>query len=142
MAQARPEQVRLDVEPRPAPTTGNPVLIERLVQNLVDNGIRHNVGEGAWVRITSDTAPDGSAQLQVSNTGPVIPPYDIPTLFEPFNRRESDRHRGTPGVGLGLSIVQAVTRAHGGDVYAEPRDGGGLVVTVALPSPPDSHVAH
>ncbi|WP_312882530.1 sensor histidine kinase [Micromonospora polyrhachis] len=124
--------VTVRTEAGEAPTIGNPVLLERLVQNLVENGVRHNVTEDGWVRITSDTRPDGTVVLEVSNTGPVVPPYEVPKLFEPF-RRLVDRVYTTPGAGLGLSIVQAVARAHGGDVRAEPRNGGGLVVTVTLP---------
>jgi signal transduction histidine kinase len=69
----------------------------------------------------------------VSNTGPAVPKYEIPRLFEPFRRLGADRLSAhAPGAGLGLSIVQAVARAHGGDAQAEPRDGGGLTVTVRL----------
>jgi signal transduction histidine kinase len=126
--------VTVRAEPGEAPTTGNPVLLERLVQNLVENGIRYNVAEDGWVRVTSSTRPDGSAALVVSNTGPVVPRYEIPTLFEPFRRLGAERLSTTsPGAGLGLSIVQAVASAHGGEVHAEPRDGGGLTVTVLLP---------
>jgi signal transduction histidine kinase len=97
--------------------------------------VRHNLPEGGWVGVTSDTGPDGWVVLQVSNTGPVVPPYEIPGLFEPFRRLGTDRLSATsPGAGLGLSIVRAVARAHGGNVHAEPRDGGGLVVTVTLPA--------
>jgi signal transduction histidine kinase len=125
--------VEVRVEADEAPTTGDPVLLERVDQNLVENGLRHNVAAGGWVRVTSRTR-DGSAELVVSNTGPVIPRYEVPNLFEPFHRFGADRIAGgSPGAGLGLSIVQAVALAHGGDVTAEPREGGGLVVTVSLP---------
>jgi signal transduction histidine kinase len=135
VAQLPPGPVTVHAEPAEAPTTGDPVLLERLVQNLVDNGVRHNLPEGGWVRVTSDTGPDGWVVLQVSNTGPVVPPYEILSLFEPFRRLGGDRLSATsPGAGLGLSIVRAVARAHGGNVQAEPRDGGGLVVTVTLPA--------
>ena len=117
-----------------APTLGNAVLLERLVQNLVENGVRHNVPDG-WVRVTSDTRPDGWVELVVTNTGPVVPPYELPGLFEPFRRLTADRLAAPAGAGLGLSIVRAVARAHGGHVHARPRDGGGLVVTVTLPAP-------
>ncbi|NUU24828.1 MAG: HAMP domain-containing histidine kinase [Streptomycetaceae bacterium] len=116
-----------------APTSGNPVLLERLAQNLVENGVRHNVPSGGWVRIGCRAVHDGSVELTVANTGPVIPRYEVPALFEPFRRLGADRLAGTPGSGLGLSIVRAVARAHGGDVRAEPRESGGLVVTVTLP---------
>jgi signal transduction histidine kinase len=126
--------VTVHTEPAEAETTGNPVLLERLVQNLVENGVRHNIPEHGWVRITTGTNPDGTVELQVSNTGPAIPRYEIPSLFEPFHRLNADRISTSPGAGLGLSIVQAVAHAHGGDVHAEPRDDGGLVVTVTLPA--------
>ncbi|MEU7906666.1 HAMP domain-containing sensor histidine kinase [Actinoplanes sp. NPDC049118] len=115
-----------------AATVGDPVLLERLVQNLVENGVRHNLPDGGWVRVVTYTK-DGLATLEVSNTGPVVPRYEVETLFEPFRRLGNERLAG-PGAGLGLSIVRAVARAHGGEVHAVPRDGGGLVVTVALPA--------
>ncbi|MFC0114654.1 sensor histidine kinase [Kibdelosporangium aridum] len=118
------------VSAQEAPTTGNSVLLERIVQNLVENGLRYNVPDG-WVHVASTTR-DGLAVVTVSNTGPVVPRYEIPGLFEPFRRLGADR-LASPGAGLGLSIVQAVARAHGGHVHAEPREGGGLIVTVTLP---------
>ncbi|TVT56823.1 HAMP domain-containing protein [Amycolatopsis rhizosphaerae] len=124
-------EVSLRVEAAEAPTTGDPVLLERLAQNLVENGVRHNLAERGWVRVTSGVR-DGLAVVSVSNSGPVVPRYEIPGLFEPFRRFGADRVAPRPGVGLGLSIVRAVARAHGGDVRAEPRDEGGLVVTVTL----------
>lgn len=120
------------VSPGEAPTLGNAVLLERLVQNLVENGVRYNVPDG-WVRVTSVTRQDGWVELVVTNTGPMVPPYELPGLFEPFHRLTTDRQAARTGAGLGLSIVRAVARAHGGHVHAEPRTGGGLVVTVTLP---------
>ncbi|MBX6355579.1 MAG: HAMP domain-containing histidine kinase [Micromonosporaceae bacterium] len=133
VGQLPPGPVAVRAQTEEAATTGSSVLLERLVQNLVENGVRHNVAEGGWVRVTTGTRPDGTAFLAVSNTGPVVPRYEIPGLFEPFRRLGTDRLATSPGAGLGLSIVLAVARAHGGDVHAEPRDGGGLVVTVTLP---------
>jgi signal transduction histidine kinase len=133
-AQMAPGPVTVRMGAREALTTGDPVLLERLVQNLVDNAVRHNVPEHGWVQVTTDTRPDGTVVLQISNTGSVVPPYEIPSLFEPFRRLATDRLSSTsPGAGLGLSIVQAVARVHDGDVHAAPRHGGGLIVTVTLP---------
>jgi signal transduction histidine kinase len=132
VARVPPGPVTVRVEPGEAPTAGNAVLLERLVQNLVDNGVRHNLPEGGWVRVATATE-GGQVQLTVTNSGPVVPRYEIPGLFEPFRRLGGDRLATSPGAGLGLSIVRAVARAHGGEVRAEPRDGGGLVVTVTLP---------
>jgi signal transduction histidine kinase len=118
----------------PAPASGDPILLERLTQNLVENAVRHNV-PGGWLSVSTGTAA-GRAQLTVSNTGPVVPAYEIETLFQPFRRLRNERVDGGRGFGLGLSIVRAVARAHGGDCQALPRDGGGLVVTVTLPTDP------
>jgi signal transduction histidine kinase len=133
--QSKQDAVTILAEPGSAPTAGNAVLLERLVQNLVENGIRYNVPADGWVSVTTDTQPDGSAVLVVTNTGPVVPPYEVDRLFEPFHRLDGDRFgSAAPGAGLGLSIVRAVARAHGGEATARPRAGGGLVVTVTLPA--------
>ena len=124
--------VRVDAVTGEAPVTGNPVLLERLVQNLVENGVRHNLPEGGWVQVTTGTWPDGRVALEVTNTGPLVPRYEIPALFEPFHRLRGERVSN--GVGLGLSIVRAVAQAHGGGVHLASREGGGLQVTVTLPA--------
>jgi signal transduction histidine kinase len=112
-----------------APTTGDPVLLERVVENLVDNAVRYN-RDGGRVELTAGSAGSRS-WVTVSNTGPVVPDYVVPALFEPF-RRTRDRTAAS-GSGLGLSIVAAVVRAHGGSVSARARPGGGLAVRVELP---------
>lgn len=116
----------------PAPTLGDPYLLERLAQNLVENAVRHNRPDGGWLRARTWTAGD-RVRLEVSNTGPAVPRYEMDVLFQPFRRASGAPAGGERGFGLGLSIVRAVAGAHGGDVHAEPRDGGGLVVTVTLP---------
>jgi signal transduction histidine kinase len=123
----------------PAPLLGDPVLLERLVQNLLDNAIRYNDTERGRVWITTGTA-DGHACLTVDNTGPTVPPGEIDGLFEPFRRLAStDRLTETDpappgrGAGLGLSIVRSVTHAHRGVVRAEPRPDGGLSIHVRIP---------
>jgi signal transduction histidine kinase len=114
-----------------APTTGDPVLLERLVQNLVENAVRHNT-TGGHVRVATATHGD-TAELTVTNTGPVVPQYEVETIFQPFRRLSGERASPDRGFGLGLSIVAAVAQAHGGRVTAAPCEGGGLTVTVALP---------
>jgi signal transduction histidine kinase len=115
----------------PTPTAGDPILLERLVQNLVDNAVRHNQPDG-WFEVCTGVR-DQQATVTVTNTGPVVAPYDVEAIFEPFRRLGGDRVRSERGFGLGLSIVRAVARAHGGEVRADPRPGGGLVVTARLP---------
>jgi signal transduction histidine kinase len=114
-----------------APVRGDGVLLERLATNLLQNGIRHNA-PGGWVEIVTSTGAGGS-ELVVTNSGPVVPPYEVAALFEPFRRLSAERTASDRGVGLGLSIVRSVARAHGGVVTAVPRDGGGLVVRVSIP---------
>jgi signal transduction histidine kinase len=142
VAQAGPEARRAGVtikeEPDEAYTVGDPVLLEHLVRNLVENGIRHNAPSDGSVRVTSRCRPDRRVELEVSNTGPVVPAYNVPALFEPFHRFGTDRLVTAKGVGLGLSIVESISRAHAAEVTAAPRDGGGLVVTVILPGYPES----
>ncbi|WP_225800503.1 cell wall metabolism sensor histidine kinase WalK [Streptomyces sp. NK15101] len=111
---------------------GNGVLLERIALNLLQNAVRYNVPEGGWVEVTTE-AKDGQAVLVVSNTGPVVPAYEIDNLFEPFRRLRQERTGSDKGVGLGLSIARSVARAHGGRIIAEPREGGGLVMRVTLP---------
>ncbi|MDX2969773.1 sensor histidine kinase [Kribbella solani] len=121
-----------------APTRGDALLLERLVHNLVENGIRHNTdqqGSGRWVRVISKTVGD-QVEVVVTNTGPEIPPYEVEALFKPFYRLGAERLVGGKGAGLGLSIVRSVAEAHGGTVTAVPRAGGGLEITVVLPVDP------
>jgi signal transduction histidine kinase len=119
--------IRTDL--KPTEVIGDPVLLERLVQNLIDNAIRYNRPEAGRITVTTGTV-DGTAQVTVDNTGPPVPAYEIPGLFEPFHRLStSDR-----GTGLGLSIVRSVARAHGGEAEATPGPDGGLTVRVVLPT--------
>jgi signal transduction histidine kinase len=118
-------------------TVGDALLLERLVYNLVENGIRYNIGAGGWVRVVTRVAAGGQVEVQVSNTGPVVAPYEVPALFEPFHRLATGRVVSVKGAGLGLSIVRSVAASHGGRATAQARDGGGLVVTVTLPAQPD-----
>ncbi|MFI7106450.1 sensor histidine kinase [Nonomuraea sp. NPDC050227] len=114
-----------------APTTGEAVLVERLVQNLVENAIRHNQPKGeVWVTTRRRAE---QVELVVANTGLHVPPYEIETIFQPFRRLHGDRLRSERGSGLGLSIVRVIAEAHEGTVTARPRDEGGLTITVELP---------
>jgi signal transduction histidine kinase len=132
--EAAAARVTVDATPDQAGTVGDPVLLEHLALNLVRNGLRHN-HPGGWVTVsTTARAPSGEAELIVANSGPVVPPEHISALFEPFRRLGHGRDPGREGVGLGLSIVRSVVRAHGGRLTAESREAGGLVVRVRLPA--------
>lgn len=130
-AEAAEAGVEVVEELAEAPTEGDAVLLERLVANLVENGIRHNEA-GGWVRVATGPGADGGVRIEVVNTGPVVASYDVAGLFQPFRRLAGDRLVVDRGVGLGLSIVEAIVRAHAGTVEARPREGGGLEVTVRL----------
>ncbi|GAB7030478.1 HAMP domain-containing sensor histidine kinase [Streptomyces sp. NPDC021749] len=116
---------------QPVFVQGNGVLLERIALNLVQNAVRYNVPDG-WVEVSTEPQP-GCAVLVVTNTGPVVPAYEVENLFEPFRRLRTERTGSDKGVGLGLSIVRSVVRAHDGTITAEPREGGGLVMRVVLP---------
>ena len=129
--EADAKQLGLELKLEPAPSDGDPVLLERLVANLVENAIRHN-DSGGWFRV--ETGSDGAGTLlRVANSGPVIQPEEVERLFERFYRPDRSRSRATGGFGLGLSIVKAVAQAHGGTVEARALPEGGLEVTVRLP---------
>jgi signal transduction histidine kinase len=112
-----------------APVTGDGVLLERLIANLLDNAERYNI-PGGTVAI-STTAHGATAALRVVNTGPVVPADMVERLFLPFTRLD-DRTRHD-GFGLGLALVSSITAAHGGTVHAAAASSGGLDVTVSLP---------
>jgi signal transduction histidine kinase len=121
---------RVHASLEPAVISGDPVLTERLIANLLDNAVRYNLPSGdIW--ISTRIVADGS-QLTVANTGPVIKLADADRILQPFQRL-SDR-TSHDGFGLGLAIVASIAAIHAGTVIARPRDGGGLRVTVTIPS--------
>lgn len=134
-SEARPAGIRLTAGLEYTAVNGDPVLLERLAQNLIDNGVRHNAATGGWVAVS--VGADGThARLSVVNSGPRIPAHAVDGLFEPFRRMAGDRVAGTGaggGAGLGLAIVRSITAAHGGQIRAVARPEGGLTVTVLLP---------
>jgi signal transduction histidine kinase len=112
-------------ETEPTTVVGDPVLLTRLVTNLVHNAIQYNRPGGVVdLRVTAD------ARLTVRNTGPEIPAYRMGDLFEPFRRVHTTRTHSDEGSGLGLSIVAAIARAHDASITAHPNPGGGLEMTV------------
>jgi signal transduction histidine kinase len=115
-----------------APVTGDPRLLERLVRNLVDNAIRHNIPDGD-VEIATKVH-HGRALLIVTNSGPLIPVSDVERLLQPFQRAGSNRTSHGDGLGLGLSIIHAITTAHSADLTLNPQPTGGLRIEVSFPA--------
>ncbi len=130
----RPELERRGIELRsalwPAATAGNAALVERLVANLVENALEHNVPVGGYVEVRTATEAD-RAVLAVANSGPVIAPEQVDRLLEPFQRLDRTRRADTNGHhGLGLSIVRAIATAHGAELDVGAQADGGLLVVV------------
>jgi signal transduction histidine kinase len=126
---------QLDVSLSPALLSGDRRLIERLVSNLLENALRHNVPGG---RVQIRVIPHGErATLTITNTGPVVPADQVQRLLAPFQRLVPDRVSDRDGLGLGLSIVSAIANAHDATLSVEPRDGGGLQIAVRFPRLPD-----
>ncbi|MEU9235545.1 sensor histidine kinase [Streptomyces subrutilus] len=130
---AEQRQITLDVTGGAARTSGSPELLLRMVTNLVQNAVVHNLPAGGTVTVHTETDGDTSV-LRVGNTGRPLPPDLVPTLTEPFQRgTERVRTDEHAGVGLGLAIVHSIVRAHAGTLDLAPRPAGGLLVTVRLP---------
>jgi signal transduction histidine kinase len=132
-AQVQRRRLHLDAALEPTLALGDPRLAERLVGNLVDNAIRHNLPAG-WVQIQTSSRA-GRAALSVANSGPAVPPAEVERLLRPFQRGGADRSGHPQGHGLGLSIVAAVAAAHRADLRVVARAEGGLHVVVGFPQP-------
>jgi signal transduction histidine kinase len=116
----------------PAPTVGDSRLLERLITNLLDNAIRHNVPDG-HVEITTGSG-DQCAFVAVANSGPTIPPEEVPRLLQPFQRLHGARTNHADGNGLGLAIVDAIVAAHRAALSVQAHPDGGLTVEVTVSS--------
>jgi heavy metal sensor kinase len=141
LAQATTEQMHLIASEKriclscpssgPVPAVGDQTRIKQVLVNLLDNAIKYTAADGHVV--VSTEAQGDRALLTVSDDGLGIPAESLSHVFERFYRAEKARTRGSAGFGLGLSLVQAVCRAHGGDVSIESTEGRGTTVTVTLP---------
>jgi two-component system, OmpR family, sensor histidine kinase VanS len=128
--------VTIEISGDVAPTVGSQALLLQLTTNLVDNAIVHNLTRQGTVWITTRTGPTGVV-LTVENTGEELDPRTVPLLVEPFLRGTERVRSDHAGIGLGLAIVNSITRAHDGALTLDPRSGGGLCVTVELPAAPE-----
>ncbi len=124
-------ELRVEMALEPAGTAGDHFLLDRMIANLVDNAVRHNIRYG-WIRVRTG-AKNGSAFFEIANSGPFVSEDAIRSLFEPFGRSEA-RVNPQKGVGLGLSIVDSIAIAHNASVDVRSQSVGGLDITVVLPA--------
>jgi signal transduction histidine kinase len=115
---------------------GDRQALARMVRNLVDNAARHASSQ-VVVQLTN---VDGVVTLTVDDDGEGVPDEDRERIFERFARTDSSRARNTGGVGLGLAVVRATARRHGGDVQYENAPSGGARFVVTLPGDQESSV--
>jgi signal transduction histidine kinase len=138
-AEAAGRRLSIEQDLARARTLGDPRLLERLIGNLVENAVRHNL-PGGWLRISCGETADG-AWLHVSNGGLVIPAADVVSLFDAFRRGGTKVRTASRGAGLGLSIVRLIVDAHHGKLHAAAPPFGGLAIRIELPSPPEARTS-
>ncbi len=131
---AEKQGVTIEVSAGQAQAVGSEALLLQLATNLVHNAIIHNQPRGGTVWVTTRADGADTVILVVENTGHHLTPQTVSTLVEPFQRGSERVHSDHAGVGLGLAIVNSITRAHDGTLTLTPRDRGGIRVTVQLPS--------
>ena len=117
-----------------ATVPGDANLVYRMVSNLVDNAIQHNVTGGSVQVALAARATE--ATLTVTNTGPSVSPDEVNRLLQPFQRGTPDRTTSPDGLGLGLSIVAEIAEAHSARLHVRPGPEGGLTVTVSFSAHP------
>jgi two-component system sensor histidine kinase VanS len=139
LAEAR--RVTIETSGSLTPTIGSHALLLQMTTNLVHNAIVHNLSEDGSVWVTTSVHPEGVV-LRVENTGEELDPEQISTLVEPFQRGNERVRTDHVGVGLGLAIVDSITRAHDGTLALACRPEGGLCVTLRFPAAPLDCWAH
>ena len=122
----------IDSNPEPIYVRAEPEDLEVVWVNLLENAVRYSPrGSKVLVRIQQNGA--GTTRISVEDSGPGIPPEDLPHVFERFRRGDQSRARSTGGFGLGLAICKAFVTAYGGGIEALPRYPQGTEMRVSLP---------
>lgn len=111
---------------------GNPIGLQQVTSNLLKNALSYTP-RGGHVRMTAESAPDGSVDLIVQDSGIGIARKDLFRIFEPFYRADPSRVRGAHGSGLGLAIVSELVKMHNGKITVRSAVGRGTTVTVRFP---------
>jgi signal transduction histidine kinase len=121
-------QVEIAEEAAPVTVDGDPVALQRLFSNLVDNAVKY--GGEARINVRQD---GGAAVVEIADAGPGLSPDELVRVFQPFYRTDASRNLDNGGVGLGLPIARSTARAHGGDVELKS-EAGGTTAVVTLPA--------
>jgi two-component system sensor histidine kinase ResE len=132
LAEEKEIRLELDVPAQLPPAWGNADRLQQVLINLLDNALRHT-GAGGKVAVTAKVQGEELA-VSVHDTGPGIPPEELPYIFERFYKVEKARTRTTAGTGIGLAIVKGLVEAHGGRVWVESTPGKGSVFTFTVPA--------
>jgi two-component system sensor histidine kinase KdpD len=125
------QRVEIDLPPDLGPAFVDPVEIDQVIANLVENAAKY-APDGGVIRVAA-RGDLGELRVSVDDEGPGIPPAILPHLFEPFYRAPGTSR--IPGSGLGLAVARGLVEAHGGHIWAENRPGGGARFTFAIPTP-------
>jgi signal transduction histidine kinase len=112
---------------------GSPTLLRRMIENVIENAVRH-AKPGGLVEIALTSSDGQQARVVIASSGPVLDPAAVAQLAKPFKRLSQDRTGSQDGHGLGLSIVDAVAAAHGGQLNLHAPAQGGLRVHITLPA--------
>ncbi|HJP66355.1 MAG TPA: HAMP domain-containing sensor histidine kinase [Actinomycetota bacterium] len=123
-------EISLDVD-GPVPLVGDEARLRQVAANLLANAVVHTP-DGTPISVRT-RVEDGGAILEVADRGPGLSPEQVAKAFEPFYRSDPSRDRATGGAGLGLAIVAAITKAHGGTVDVSQTPGGGATFRVSIP---------
>jgi len=123
---ASKREIRLKAEPIIVPVDS--AMVERAVENLISNAVRHSGDGPIWVTVTSDAV---GGVIEVADAGPGVPMELRSAIFEPFQQGHHQAH--SPGVGIGLALVERFTALHGGSVEVDEGADGGAVFRVRLP---------
>ncbi|NKQ58416.1 HAMP domain-containing protein [Amycolatopsis sp. K13G38] len=132
-ARRRAGEIEFAVQLQPWFLVGDHAALERAVLNLLDNAVKFSP-PASTVRVVLRPLGDGTAVVEVGDSGPGIAEADLPKVFDRFYR--SSEARTLPGSGLGLSIVKQAAERHGGTVYAGRAPEGGALITIRIPGTP------
>jgi signal transduction histidine kinase len=131
------KEIEVHATVSPVAVAGSETLLARMIENVIENAVRHNQ-QGGRIDIACELDA-GHARLVIENTGPVLDEHAVAQLAQPFARLGPHRTGSENGHGLGLSIVAAIAAAHGGNLRLHTRPHGGLQVEITLPRAAATH---